>query len=294
MFPLEEVKDYLSNVLGLSNVDQFLTNPDKLEIVTTILRAHVQIQPFQNVSTFLSIDYVNRHRPTWGVIKSAMFRKEGGVCYHHHYLFYEMLNTLKFNVGVVKARYFGVYTHLVILLRDLVKKGDVYLLEAGSGYPTFQPICLDFEKESPIFCESFVEYKYIKHEGLIIRVHKGDDKGEKTICESKRMIDGWRELYGFSVEDDEVSTIRALDDMYEIVMTDKIITPFHDSLRWICFPNFRARIFVDKTVMEENSEHKLVKKELKNTEEIVEAMHELSPVLDDYIIPALNNLKLFE
>ncbi len=37
--------------------------------------------------------------------------------------------------------------------------GIKYLVEIGCGYPTFQPIPLNFEDESIVYKESFIKYK---------------------------------------------------------------------------------------------------------------------------------------
>ena len=81
---------------------------------------------------------------------------------------------------------------------DVCTPGDRYLFEAGLGLPTFRPINLDFEAESPVFVDSFLEYKYVKHEGKIFRMHRS---GCPIIKSGRKhplvdfYIEDWRRFY---------------------------------------------------------------------------------------------------
>jgi len=45
--------------------------------------------------------------------------------------------------------------HALVIVRDLVRTGDVYLADFGTGYPTFRAVPLDFSQESPVYHDSF-------------------------------------------------------------------------------------------------------------------------------------------
>jgi len=45
--------------------------------------------------------------------------------------------------------------HGLVIVRDLVHAGDVYLADFGTGYPTFRPVSLDFRHQSPVYHDSF-------------------------------------------------------------------------------------------------------------------------------------------
>lgn len=89
--------------------------------------------------------------------------------------------------------------HVVVYTEDVEKPGDKFLVEVGFGFPTFRAISLDFEDESAHFVDSFIEYKYIKYEGKILRMHrKGDlvkSQGQSSVDGLHFVLDGWRRFY---------------------------------------------------------------------------------------------------
>ena len=38
-------------------------------------------------------------------------------------------------------------------------------------FPSFEPIPLDFEDESPIYTHSFLQFKYVRKDGRLLRYH---------------------------------------------------------------------------------------------------------------------------
>ena len=87
---------------------------------------------------------------------------------------------------------------MFVYVYDLYKTGDQHIVEVGFGFPTLRAVNVDFEVESPVFVDSFLEYKYVKHEGKILRMHR---KG-CLVRESRRKnsvtdfyIGEWRRFY---------------------------------------------------------------------------------------------------
>ena len=82
-------------------------------------------------------------------------------------------------------------SHLTNIVRDVEVKGQRHLVDVGLGDPTFTPIPLDFEKESPVYQESYLTYKFMRMpSGKIMRLNV-PQKGEKKSGGYKKWFDGW-------------------------------------------------------------------------------------------------------
>jgi arylamine N-acetyltransferase len=128
----------------------------------------------------------------------------GGLCYNLNTAGYFLLKAIGFKVTIalcnVTSTVRGHNNHVVVYVEDVEKPGDKFLVEMGLGLPTFRAINLDFEKESPHFVDSFLEYKYIRYEDKLVRMHRMDDHDKNQIQESSFdglhfVIDGWRRFY---------------------------------------------------------------------------------------------------
>ena len=65
--------------------------------------------------------------------------------------------------------------HILTIVQNVQKPGDKFLVDVGIGYPTFDPIPLDFVKESPVYKQSFLEYKFAWLEGMLVRFHRREE-----------------------------------------------------------------------------------------------------------------------
>ena len=134
-------------------------------------------------------------------IKADIVSGAGGLCYNINVATFYLLKALGFDVvlvhGTCTSSVMFLNNHVNVHVRNVEKTGDVFLVETAFGFPTFRAISLDFEKESPAYRDSFLEYKYIKHEGKLLRMHRHGDQAPKgNLPEGVLfMLDGWRRFY---------------------------------------------------------------------------------------------------
>ncbi|XP_046857547.1 uncharacterized protein LOC124450944 [Xenia sp. Carnegie-2017] len=112
-------------------------------------------------------------------MKEMCFYGEGGLCYVIAYFCWMLFGALGFSVRLISSTVTSTKSymdnHAIVLIHGLVYETDIHLVDCGSGYPTFRAVSLNFSNESPVFKDGFLEYKFIRHDGKILRMHgKGD------------------------------------------------------------------------------------------------------------------------
>ncbi|ESP04523.1 hypothetical protein LOTGIDRAFT_237354 [Lottia gigantea] len=289
MLAKTEAMQFLVDILELNNIEEILNYDDKVNAVEAIMDAYREKEPFQNIS-LMSVDFDKRSRPSWTEIKNAIFLKQGGLCYSHHIFLFALFKALGFHVSLGTGGVTGPNNHVVLFFKDVCIQGDVYLLEAAIGLPSFHLISLDFEHESPVYRDSFLEYKYIKHGGKILRMHRKGDPRPNFVKERDINVDGWTRFYDFEIADTQ--NIEDFNDDYDAVYTDPQITHFHSSFHFIIFINRKAFIAHNTNILTENDENELEKIESETNEEIIRFMRNLTSSIDESTIRlALGNYK---
>ena len=138
-----------------------------------------------------------RRRPTLEEIKADILSGAGGVCYNLNTATFYLLKALGFDVVLVRAKVLSTVmrpsNHIIVHARNVEKPGDAFLVDIGTGFPTFRAISLDFEKESPVYRGSFHEYKFIRHEGKILRMHRDGNQSSRghLFGIEFHIVDGW-------------------------------------------------------------------------------------------------------
>ena len=82
------------------------------------------------------------------------------------------------------------------------KKVIFIWLTVVSFFRRFVPISLNFDQESPVYHDSYLEYKLIRHNGLILRMHGSGDiiKRNNPPIEGLDFVLGkWRRYYQFNI-----------------------------------------------------------------------------------------------
>ncbi|GFN90242.1 arylamine n-acetyltransferase 1-like [Plakobranchus ocellatus] len=253
MFTKEEALKFLESRLGVKDVQKRrISNPQTLlDDITTSIQAHI---PFNNMS-LMSIAPEKRRRPTLEEIKESVVSGTGGLCYVLNVALFCILKALGFDVVMASVNVFFPRNHILVYARDVNKEGDVFLIDSGFGYPTFRAISLDFEKESPEFTDSFIEYKYMKKDKKILRLHRNGDFGQRSAARPV-YIDGWRVAYvarcygtanieDFYLDYDEVYT-------FQSPIRKPFKTSFQTNFRLVQFPEKRAVIISNLKLMLEN------------------------------------------
>lgn len=181
--------------------------------------------------------------------------------------------------------------HILCLVTNVHTRGDRFLVDVGMGYPSFEPIPLDFERESRIYRQSFLEYKFVWEDGQCARYHR---QGEtRPIMPGEVSTDGWRRVCVIDPSPKDLSFFT--ESMHKVYsQPDLMYSPFHHSLRLVSFQHTRAVCVRDKCLLTENDAHTMEERILTTREDMVEKISELFPVLHDATEAAVANLKLYD
>ncbi|KAL8562998.1 hypothetical protein ACOMHN_004690 [Nucella lapillus] len=250
MFGTQEAISFLQDDWGVQRVEERLKNTSSRKGLLDEIATLIQVRlPFQCI-TLMATPPDERKRPTVDSIKTDCKRGLGGLCFILNVFAWGLLRGLGFRARLSWASCTSTTmnpnNHIMVLIYDLDKKGDIHLVETGCGFPTFRAISLNFAEESPAYVDSYLEYKYIRHGGKYLRMHgKGD-----TVKRNDPPIEGldffagkWRRFYYFSLEPtDKLSDFdAALDRIYTVPCS----TPFDHFPRCLAFPDQRAVILVN-------------------------------------------------
>lgn len=172
--------------------------------------------------------------------------------------------------------------HAVVLISGLEQDGDLFVVDCGTGFPIFRSVSLDFAEESPVFKDGFLEYKFVRQEGKILRMHgKGDmiKPNNPPIEGLDFFIGRWRRFCSF---DSVLLPYRAFgEDEYQSTIYQ---TPFTSSPRALWFPGKRAVVIAGNRLIIENEAGELVPTPLKSDDEILKAYETHFPQLDQDLV----------
>ena len=177
----------------------------------------------------------------------------------------------------------GTNIHLAVIVKDLVNPGDIHMVDCGFGQPTFRAISLNFNKESPIFQESYLEYKYIKHDGKILRMHgKGDlvKRNHPPIEGVDFIIGKWRRFYEFSLQDFERKALEGLGNHFDV----RCVPPHVALRRAAIYPEGKAIILTGNNLFIEEKDKTLKKIKLTTDDEIITAYQDHFPSIDKNLV----------
>jgi arylamine N-acetyltransferase len=215
-------------------------------------------------------------------IKLLVFLGIGGVCFEINQFTWGLLKGVGFDACLARSTVTSTVTspenHAIVLIRGLEQDGDLYLADCGTGFPIFRTVSLDFTEESPIFKDGFLEYKYVWHEGKILRMHgKGDmvKRNNPPVEGLDFFIGRWRRFYSF-VPEIKTSFDMISDEQYKVTIC---LTPFTSSPRALWFPGKRAVVIANNKLMIENETGEMVTTVLKSDEDILKAYQDNFPQL---------------
>ncbi len=194
---LNEAKAFLSDILQIP----YNENPDKLEQLSQITRQFTETIPFQNITLMSS--------PTKDIqpldqVVNCLLKGYGGICYDLNVFMYLLLKALDYDAHLMLGSVCSPNTndHALVLVRNVQNPGDKWLVDVGFGQPTFKPISMDFDKESPVFTECYATYKYVKHDTGYLRMQKDSEVVQYPIQEGD-----WGHAYYFQLEPVELKVL---------------------------------------------------------------------------------------
>ncbi|GFO46835.1 arylamine n-acetyltransferase [Plakobranchus ocellatus] len=199
MFTPDEALSFVTEKLGVKSAQARMTS-DRKNLLDEVVTAVQTELPFSNIN-LLRVSTESRCRPSLEEIKADIISGVGGLCYNLNVATFFLLKALGYDSvlvhGTCTSSVIFPNNHINVLVSNVEKLGDKFLVETAFGFPTFRAINLNFEKESPVFRDSFLEYKYMKHEGQILRMHRqGDLAPRSNLPEGVLFVlDGWRRFY---------------------------------------------------------------------------------------------------
>ena len=274
MFTYSEALQLIQKSWEIKSVEERLKN-DRKSLVDEIIQIIHEKLPFQSITILCSSDR-NNSPLLYNEIKKRCVSGVGGLCYDLATFTWSLFRALGLTVRMLSATVtvtcITPNDHTIVCIYGLENEGDVHLVDCGFGYANIRSISLNFRDESPIFKDSFLEYKYIRHDGMILRMHgKGDViKRNSPPIEDIDFIQGhWRRFYFFDPDQKLHHPYKPPEDAYRAVVAG--LTPFTSSPRAVWFPKKRAVVIVNNKLMIENEAGELVTTVLTSDEEILKA-----------------------
>ena len=162
----------------------------------------------------------------------------------------------------------------------MATEGDVYLADAGLGYPSFYAISLDIPDggSSPVYHESFQSYRYVRKGTTFFRQHKIKDG--KTPARF-RLAGDWYIMYDFTLEEFDEEEIQNNIDQGTYSNFD---THFNKNINVVVWKGARAVAIKDNLLMVEDNSGEWVTSELETGNAIVQAVREHFPTIPDSVV----------
>ncbi len=283
MLSLEEAVHFVTEVLGIeSPIERKQTDPHGF-LNELILRYHETI-PFQSLS-LIAVNPLSRRRPTFDETKQAVTTTRGGLCYSLNTFMKFLLEALGYEVYFVCSSIVESDNHIVTIVCNLIAHGDRYLVDVGSGYPTFEAIPLDFESESPVYKHSFIVYKFVREgERQINRWHHS--KTESMPVNPEDQVGKWKRVIKIDLTPRDIDSF---DAPMDVVYTDPSRTSFHKSLRATVFSNQKAVCIKDMSLLLEDDSHRLLEIKFADQKALLQAVQKYFPLLYSTAVSALLN-----
>lgn len=222
-------------------------------------------------------------RPSLEEIKDDVLSGRGGLCYTRNVFMMHLLLCLGYEVSFLAASIRrSVTNHILILISNLRKIGDRHLVDVGMSRPGFRPVPLDFRQESPVYKQSFEEFKF---------KYRGD--GKLVQCYKVFFSREWEEFCVIDLTPRDLAYFdECMEEVYGNPQTDSII--FHNSFRASAFsgPGMKFVCIRDHSFFVENESHVLEETKLSSVEEVLKKVDEHFPILSEAARQAVKNIKL--
>ena len=279
MLNLDEAIHFLSSI-NIKYNEQKKQN-DPLGFLNEIIHAFHLNVPFQSI-TLMSKPTHLRDKPTLEEIKEDVISKRGGLCYTLNSFMKYLLEALGYKAYHIACHIVRENDHILTVVEIQTVK---YLVDVGVGYPTFEAIPLNFEKESELYHHSFLHYKFVRDystagHDTIIRLHKKGTTSYENVTETDTL---WRKVGSIDLIPREFAYFNEPMTMsFRFFESGRVI--FHTSLRLVVFTKEDgAKIIKDQTFfVEDRMTHQLmVKEEMNDSSSVSEKVKEIYPLLYD-------------
>ena len=263
---------FVTNVLNLENAEYAISR-NKYDFLCQLC-CSIQNIAHQSV-TLMSVPSSDRRRPTVDEVKSALLEGKGGLCYTLNLFMFNLLTALGYDAYLNSATVGSPNNHLIVLVYNLQKDGDIYLVDIGCASPGFTPINLDFETESAEYQESLVRFKFVKKESTIqcLHYHLPFD-----LSPDKPKPKGFSHFFSFHLN--PTRNVDGFNTFFDDVYTNPNLTPFHRSLRAVKFVNKRMVVICNMRLVLELEDGQFHMATFINDDELKTAYHQYFPEFD--------------
>lgn len=286
----EEAIQFVTEVLEI-NPKKF--GEDRILFLNELIKAVHCSVPFQNI-TLLCQPEAYRHVPTLKEINTAVMGGYGGLCYTIGVFMTHLLEALGYEVylsaGSINSS--SSNNHVISIVQNLTFPGSKHLVDAWSGWPTFEAIPLDFENESPIYNHSYLEFKFVREGHTILRIHwKGDKHLEASSCEY--VVDGWIRVCELDLTPRNISFFD--QSMTNVYTKPGVMSPFLVSFRAVVYRELKLVAIKDSTLLLENDNHELEVTKFQTHEEMSKTVSKYFPQFRvEDVTKAMDSLHLLE
>ncbi|XP_077978903.1 uncharacterized protein LOC144434326 [Glandiceps talaboti] len=274
MFTVEEAINFTQNVLKIDNpLRRF--KEDKLDLLNSIIRSFHNSVPFQNI-TLLSKDKDKRKASSIEEVRHAAFSTIGGLCEVNNPILKFLLDALGYHILFIPGTVGTPSDHVLMICKDVVHTNDQYLVDGGFGFPTFQAIPLNFDEASPIYMDSFLQYKFVRKGDIIERQHLTQKYASESLedVRSQTTTGTWKKSCDFKLTPVDLGHFEnPVSDVYQIPG----ISPFLISLRLASFKDGKFIGLKDWWLLEEGQDSRLHKTKLESTDEMKKAISKVCP-----------------
>ncbi len=288
MLTRKEAVQFLQNSWTMNDVELQL-KADRVMFLNKLIKTIHEKVPFQLLSAFKDLSLLQNKQKlmtyTTKDINKMCMSGLGGNCGLINAFTWNLLKVLGYSAhfcGTIVTPTAVDNVHLALIVKDLVNTGDIHLVDCGVGLPTFTAISLNFNEESHIFEESFLEYKYIKYGGKILRMHgKGDlvRRNDPPVEGLDFILGKWRRFYEFTLEDFERKTLDRLGDYFDARHAPKNMLP-----RAARYPGSKAVIILGNSLFTEQEDKTLKKTELRSDDEVMKAYQDYFPSIGQNLV----------
>ena len=261
--------DFLKNNLEMPQADLDLLHTDKYAFLERMADAYTKHIPFQNL-THTSVPLAERVPTTAEEAVEDVFSGLGGMCWTLNSVFYLLIKGLGFDVhcingamGILPLQEGG---HLMLLLKNVVKEGDKYLVDVGYYFDSHQMIPFDFDEESPEYKLRSKTVKWLKRDDTYIRCELciPGQKHQWPIREGD-----WEHVMFFTLKP------RTLDDttkiIKKIVVHEKVLFNRLRTIRLLNPTLDQAAVLKNETMLIENKHGSVIETIVLENEEAVSA-----------------------
>jgi hypothetical protein len=288
MLTRNEAVQFLENSWKMNDVESQVKT-DKEMFLNSLIRTMYERVPFQILSCFRDMSLIlNKKKKmvyTVKEINEMCMSGLGGNCSITSTFAWQILKALGYSVHLCGVTITSLVTnhHLALIVKDLVNPGDMHLVDCGLGQPVFKAISLNFYEESPIFQESYLEYKYIKHGDKVLRMHGDGDLVKHNNPPDERLdfIRGkWRRFYEFNLSEDfERKVLKEFGEHFDMPEAPEMYVP-----RAAIYPEGKAHMISANYLITEQEDKTLKRTKMGSNDEVMKAYRDYFPNIDKNLV----------